>query len=187
MPLTTYTPGQVLTAASLNDNFAVSGCQLVQASTAFTTVGTVNVNNVFSTAFRYQVVTISITAVSTTLQVLMRMRVGGADNSGASYFMGMNGPNFAADTTLYGPRSNAATSFAITTNSNRDNRIIRLVFDRASDALSTSISGTSASPSDGEVFYIAGTHSVGTAYDGFSLITSTGTITGTYSVSGFTA
>ena len=51
MPLTTYTAGEVLTAASLNANFsfaAASGLTLISTTTIGTTVSSVTVSNAFS-------------------------------------------------------------------------------------------------------------------------------------------
>jgi len=54
MPLTTYTAGQVLTAASLNDNFAFaaqSGLTLVKTQTIGSAVATVAVTGAFSATY----------------------------------------------------------------------------------------------------------------------------------------
>ena len=54
MPLTTYTAGQVLTAASLNANFsfaASNGLTLISSTTIGTTVSTVEVTGAFSATY----------------------------------------------------------------------------------------------------------------------------------------
>jgi hypothetical protein len=181
MAFPVFAPGDVLTAADMN---AVAGF-VTKAPTTFTTVGTINADNVFSTDYQTHVVEIRVTAASTTLSVNMRMRASGTDASGSNYYMGMNSPNFAADTTIYGARVNAASSWAITTTTSRNDRRISLVFYRAPDAANTTVSGNYNQPDDVVVHYIAGSHTVGTAYDGFTILTSTGTITGTYSVTGY--
>jgi hypothetical protein len=183
MAFPVFAPGDVLTAADMN---AVSAF-VVKPITTFTTVGTINVDNVFSTDYRTYEVLIQTTAVSTTLQILFRMRVSGTDSSASQYFMGMNGPNYAADTTLYGPRSDAATSWAISPNaaSTRALRNIRLRFYQAQVATQTILEGRYLEANDAVYYYIGGQHNVSTAYDGFSILTSTGTITGTYSVTGY--
>jgi len=60
MPLTTYTAGQVLTAASLNANFsfaAGNGMSLISATTIGTTVSSVTVSSAFSSTYdNYQIV-----------------------------------------------------------------------------------------------------------------------------------
>jgi len=58
MPITTYTAGEVLTAASLNANFAAAGgLQLVKTQTIGTTVGSVTVTDAFSATYdNYKIV-----------------------------------------------------------------------------------------------------------------------------------
>ena len=51
MAITTYTAGEVLTAASLNNNFASGGLQLVKTQTIGTTVASVAVTGAFSSTF----------------------------------------------------------------------------------------------------------------------------------------
>jgi hypothetical protein len=57
MPLTTYTAGEVLTAASLNNNFTfaaanpVGGLSLISATTIGTTVASVTVSSAFSATY----------------------------------------------------------------------------------------------------------------------------------------
>ncbi len=65
MPLTTYTAGEVLTAASLNANlsFAASspagGLTLISATTIGTTASTVTVSNAFSATYDNYLITVS--------------------------------------------------------------------------------------------------------------------------------
>ena len=161
------------------------GCDLITASTAFTTAATVNVNNVFTTAYRYVQVNIQTTAVSTTLTINLRLRASGTDNSSAIYYMGANGPNYAGATTLYGTASNGATNFVLGGNYAASNRTIRLNFYRAAEATRTNVDGYFYENTASNAFFLAGLHDTDAAFDGFSLITSTGTITGTYSILGF--
>lgn len=59
MPITTYTAGQVLTAASLNNNFASGGFQLIKAQVIGSAVSSVAVTNVFSSTYDNYRITIS--------------------------------------------------------------------------------------------------------------------------------
>jgi hypothetical protein len=185
MPLTTYTAGEVLTAASLNDNFLVGGAQVVTASTAFTTSAAVNVNNVFTTNFSGYRVSIDVTARSTTLQMLLRLRVGGVDTSSA-YYGALVAGDYASAANTFGPRSNNATSLAISNNNASSNSFIRLDIMFPALARNTSIEGMYADGSGAYVYRVGGFQTASTAFDGFSLITSTGTISGTYSIVGYT-
>ena len=71
MPLTTYTPGEVLTAASLNDNFTFAasnppgGLELISTTAIGTTVSSVTVSGAFSATYDNYFVTIDGTVGST--------------------------------------------------------------------------------------------------------------------------
>jgi hypothetical protein len=69
MPITTYTAGEVLTAASLNNNFASGGLQIVKTQTIGTTVSTVTVSDAFSATYENYLVTVS-GGVGSTNQIL---------------------------------------------------------------------------------------------------------------------
>jgi hypothetical protein len=92
MPLTTYTPGEVLTAASLNNNFTTSGGLQFVTSATFTAAATVNVPAAtFTASFaNYRIVFIADT-FSAAASLTMRMRVGGADDTAANYQYSMIG------------------------------------------------------------------------------------------------
>jgi hypothetical protein len=51
MPITTYTAGEILTAASLNANFAAGGLQLIKTQTIGSAVSSVAVTGAFSTTY----------------------------------------------------------------------------------------------------------------------------------------
>jgi len=60
MPITTYTAGQVLTAASLNSNFsAAGGLQFIKAQTIGTGVSSVTVTGAFSATYDTYLVIVS--------------------------------------------------------------------------------------------------------------------------------
>jgi uncharacterized protein YhjY with autotransporter beta-barrel domain len=60
MPITTYTAGQVLTAASLNSNFsAAGGLQFIKAQTIGTAVSAVTVTGAFSATYDNYLVIVS--------------------------------------------------------------------------------------------------------------------------------
>jgi hypothetical protein len=72
MPLTTYTAGEVLTAASLNANFsfaAGSGLTLISSTTIGTTVSSVTVTDAFSATYDNYLITVSGGIASTTVSL----------------------------------------------------------------------------------------------------------------------
>jgi hypothetical protein len=81
MPLTTYTAGEVLTAASLNNNFAAAGgLQFVKAQTIGTGVSAVTVTGAFSATYdAYKIIITGGVASSSNAQILLTF---GATSSG---------------------------------------------------------------------------------------------------------
>jgi hypothetical protein len=94
MPLTTYTSGEVLTAASLNDNFTFaannppatpSGLAFINGAT-FATVSSVSLAaSTFTSTYRNYRVVLHITAAASDTAATMRMRASGADDTNNSY------------------------------------------------------------------------------------------------------
>jgi len=86
MPLTTYTAGEVLTAASLNDNFAyaASGGLTFIATGTVTAGSALSFNNCFSATYTNYLITINVSA-GTVLS--LRLRASGTDISAANYFV----------------------------------------------------------------------------------------------------
>jgi hypothetical protein len=77
MPITTYTAGEVLTASSLNANFAAAGgLQFIKAQTIGTTVGSVTVTGAFSATYDNYRIVLSGGAASAT--IALRLSLGAA-------------------------------------------------------------------------------------------------------------
>ena len=96
MPLTTYTAGQVLTAASLNANFAFAaagGLTLIKSETIGTAVGSVAVTGAFSATYDNYVIEVSASLSSTTGYLLMTL--GGS--AGSTYSWGASNTTFAVN------------------------------------------------------------------------------------------
>lgn len=90
MPITTYTSGEVLTAASLNANFAAGGLQIVKTQTIGTAVSSVAVTGAFSATYdAYKIlITGGVGSANGSLQVQM-----GSTTTG--YYGGAIGVTFA--------------------------------------------------------------------------------------------
>ena len=91
MPLTSYTAGDVLTAASLNNNFTFAaanptgGLSFVSGA-AFTSVTSVNLTaNTFSSTYRNYRIVLHITAAASATAATMRLRAAGADLTTSDY------------------------------------------------------------------------------------------------------
>jgi len=165
-------------------SLSASGVDIIKAQTAFTAAATINIDNIFTTTYSKVQLIVRITAKSTTLQVLGRMRVGGVD-AATGYYFAAAAPDYATAAWLYKQRSNNATSLAISVSDNRNLNIIELDFYGAADVERTTIYGRTTPVQDMEMAFASGGHNTAAAYDGFSILTSTGTITGTYTVLGY--
>jgi hypothetical protein len=111
MPLTTYTPGEVLTAASLNDNFTFaaanppSGLTLVKTETIGTSVATVTVTAAFSTTYdAYKIVISGGTTSNTNFDLELQL---GATVTG--YYQSAAGTIYATSASSLGTRNNTAS------------------------------------------------------------------------------
>jgi hypothetical protein len=106
MPLTTYTAGQVLTAASLNNNltFAASaggitpvvptsvvvgsgtGTANANGQVTFSGASSISLNGVFTSTYTNYLMMLNIQSRSTTNFVSLRFRVAGTDTSSSNYY-----------------------------------------------------------------------------------------------------
>tara|TARA_R110000868_G_scaffold4129_2_gene25088 strand:+ start:34 stop:936 length:903 start_codon:yes stop_codon:yes gene_type:complete len=188
--------GTVLTADSaeatgLKWAASSSGLTLVAAPTSFSAVSAVSVDNVFSASYDYYKVLIQLTANSVTGAYLnWRARVGGSDNTTAgNYQWGSYGTVNTGGGASGGEGSGASATSA------------RLVYMDASgfsyvdstfyNPYSASIETGYTSLSDNEggnsmrIYQASGNMAVSTSYTGFTLLPTSGTITGKVSVYGY--
>jgi hypothetical protein len=177
MPLTTYTAGEVLTAASLNANFSfvegAGGLTLVKTQTIGTTVGSVAVTGAFSSTYdSYKIIV-----------------TGGVGSTGANLNL-----QFGSTTTGYysgKPRVSyataAVTGVAVNNGANfeacGDSRTtgIMMNIDVLSPNLArpTVIGGPHVViDTGGNAGYVSGFLNDNTAYTGFTILVGAGTITG---------
>lgn len=184
MALHTFVAGDVLEAQQLNDSFAAvgGGLKVVKADTAFTAVSSVTVDNVFSATYRNYKIMLTYVAASANIE--LRVRTGGSSISTATYNVQRL---LAGSTTVSAARSSSATAFATTTQSSLSaaaeitvyepfiaNPTKFAVFNAVHD-------GALTTP---DMLFRTGNNSNSTSYDGFELLVSSGTMTGTYAVYG---
>jgi len=99
MPLTTYAPGDVLTAASLNANlvFAAAnptgGLTFLSAGTFTTATSSSLPTNTFSATYRNYKVVYNVTVATASVALTLRLRTAGTDNTASSYVQGAPGHN----------------------------------------------------------------------------------------------
>ena len=160
-----------------------TGLTLLQSLT-FSAVSSQSINDVFSATYRNYLILTQFTG-STALDVNMRLRVAGADNSSTNYrrqTLSVSGAISGAS------RQTGETSWVgiISSRSVIRNPVPIQIFQpfetEHTAALSTRLDNING---DIDYRYVAHGVDVTTSYTGFTLITSTGTITGTVSVYGY--
>jgi hypothetical protein len=174
MPLTTYTAGEVLTAASLNANFsfaAQGGLVLVKTQTIGTAVASVAVTDAFSATYEnYKIIINGGTASgSVSLNLVL-----GATTTG--YYWGGYGYTYAG-AVIQGNQANAAAWEAGTAWPNGVNANIEILSPQlaARTVYQSQLvrTGTTAG-----TFTTAGFLDNATQYTGFTISPASGTITG---------
>jgi hypothetical protein len=155
-------------------------------TTSFSAVASQSFNDVFTSAYKnYKIMTEIETTASAGFGLSFRLRASGSDNTTNNYHYGSTG----------GRTNNANISFGVgstnvfATMQLNNNQANHLSFDvlYPQTAKRTYLSG-GVTGQDGTSFYggvFAGYHNTTTAFDGFSIITGSGTITGEVRIYGY--
>jgi len=157
------------------------GFVCVKAETSFSGVSSINVDNVFSATYTNYLLNV-IYDGSGTADLTMRMRVGGVDTSTSTYNRQGIDAN-GATLTSFRTTSSSFTIGASSTNgpsTSQVNFFMPFVVDQTTIQVYNF-----RSVSNGYIFFEAAQQTGATSFDGFSLISASGTITGTYSVYGY--
>ncbi len=190
MALTTYTAGEVLTAASLNDNLAYAvtvpaavpgGLVFISATTIGTTVSSVEVTGAFSATYDNYQIMVSGGAASATGTILLKL---GATTTG--YYTGSSRTIYSSGVGQSLATNNGSSfTYAGSHSSNGINSTIQLLGPQL--AIRTTFSSQSASTINNEVSQFgAGFLDNATQYTAFTLLPTSGTFTGgTIRVYGF--
>ena len=185
----TFVDGDILEAAELNSNFTYldgksSGLVCVKAETAFTTASSVTADDVFTSSYTNYLLNLTITSSSAELVLLYKNRVGGVS---ASTDYNAQRVTFSA-TATDAARITSQTSFrfgqARTVSSFFALTIASPQLATQTNFFSNGVYNDNAATVPVAIFN-TGNHSTATAYDGLEILTNTGTITGFYSVYGY--
>ena len=179
MPLTTYTAGEVLTAASLNSNLtAAGGLQFIKSQTIGTGVATVAVTSAFSAT--YDAYKIIITGGAASASTNLNYQNTG---SSTAYYVGGLTTAYSTNTLAGFANNNATSLLAGTTFTGALMFDLTVVNPFLAKETYFSVGGVIYSTGAGSG---AGFHNVATSYTGFTIIPSSGTLTGgTISVYGY--
>jgi hypothetical protein len=177
-----YTSSQIVQAVPTGINSALV---CVKAETAFSAASSVTADNVFTSTYTNYLINFKY-QTSTTNNVLLKLRVGGVSAS-TNY----NYQDFLANgASLSGARSASQTSFLMATNTNGAfNSYCQVQLSVPQLAEATVINSyapfNAAAYTDPYIRFFMGNHSTATAYDGVEFLVATGTMTGTYTIYGY--
>jgi hypothetical protein len=175
MPLTTYTPGEVLTAASLNDNFTfaaanpLGGLDLISTTTVGTTVASVTVTGAFSATYDNYRVIYTGGAASTAVDLGIILGATTANYYFAFGYLPYGG-------SLGGVTVNNGASWAYAGGANTALSFISCDIFRPFATDQTLITSNGANASNGN--FGGGYLNNTTSYTAFTITPSTGTLTG---------
>jgi len=161
-------------------------------SSTFSAVSSVSVNNCFTSTYDNYRITLTFTAASTDLNVRLRLRASGSDNSTSNYDSQLL---YVTGTTVTGQQNTGTsgnTQWGLFGGFESDQPTAsHMIADIVGPQLTsyTKLSGTAVvlGTADGFTYnmLLGNMFKATTAFDGFSLLTSTGTISGTVRVYGY--
>jgi hypothetical protein len=193
MPLTTYTAGDVLTAASLNNNFTFAAANPVGGATfvlaqSFSAVSTVSMAaSTFTSTYQNYLVMLQITANSVNQNISLRVNNAGTPRTAANY--GGAKLDIRQDTgAVVGTGTNAQTSFnMITGGTNGTGGVAIIVFSPLVATTKTTLTaqgmGIDNAQNTGAVTFGGVQYVVAEANDGLTFFVG-GTFTGNLRVYG---
>ena len=180
-------PGMKLIVPSSVAVGSGSGSVATQGTVSFSGASSVSLNNVFSSTYdSYKIIVDCLP--STTLDLNMRLRVGGSDNSTSNYNRQYLLGN---STTVSAARSTGQNLWAINGGASAHRQLLDMTIVNPALSLSTGMYLGAAMNYDNTgaliVIHNGYSFSATTTFDGLSLFVSTGTMSGTIRVYGYKA
>jgi hypothetical protein len=174
------TTGQVLTVAGGVPSWAAASSGFVLLNTtSFSASASTSINDVFSTTYdNYKIVIY--TSADSDRDILLRLRVGGTDNSTASSYVWHRHASFAG-TALFSDTSDSYWNIGCSATAAKFPQIVELGNPFIAEA--TGITATGGRHTLTQV--TTGYHNQNTSYTGFTIFPNTGNITGKVSVYGY--
>jgi hypothetical protein len=154
-------------------------------TTSFSAVASQSVNNVFSATYDYYRILVSFTTTTNGDPMSMRLRLSGTDNSGANTYKTQEIE--ANSTTIDGTRR-SGDNFLLGAGSNVADSVCTSVIDLFNVSLASPTGFQTqnfSALSNGFIRDVKGFHTVSTAFDGFTFITFSGTMSGKLRVYGY--
>jgi hypothetical protein len=149
-------------------------------TTTITSATTVNVNNVFSSRFDTYKIFLNLTSTIGTPIVFMRMRVGGVDSTVTQYFRGSLIVGNLGSQAFVTDNNTVTADWPVLYSFGTSGQASEITLDNPARAFMTQVKVHGVGV---YLSVMAGTHTVATAYDGFTLFSS-GAMTGSLQVYG---
>jgi hypothetical protein len=177
-----FTSGAILTAAQMNS----IGMWKISSGTSSLSTTPTQFTSVFNnTDYPNYKLFLTTTAASTTNRILFKFISGTTPASTAYYGGGIGGSSGGA--TVYFPGSNNLSSLILGPSTNAATRVTAMDIIAPNQAIQTMYSGYCTEINNADAFTFGGCHLTATAYDGFELVTSAGTMTIAYQLYGYRA
>jgi hypothetical protein len=175
---TGYQPGMVL----VTPTSAVNGTVGATGAVTFTSASTISVNGCFNSSYDNYKILINISSATDTASLLMRLRVSGSDNSGATSYQRTG--YLATPSTLSNSYVATNSLFAGSLSSGVSSNVPIEIMNPFNAIATTAYLTTFDQPSNNSRG-INMMHIDSTSFDGFSLIISVGSVTGTVRIYGY--
>jgi hypothetical protein len=160
------------------------GLVCVKAETAFSGASSVTADNVFTSTYTNYMIKFRYTT-NNTVQPSFKLRASGTSASTNYNYQYINGN--ASSVSAAGATAQTSANFAIYTNGDfKAAATLELFSPQIAEATNfTSLNAWSPASYSGLNVYYAGNHSTATAYDGIEFLVSAGTMTGAYTIYGY--
>lgn len=176
--------GTVVASVSPTGNIVGGGMVLLNTTT-FTTQSTLSLNNVFTSDYANYEIRLNVTTKSADGRISLRYRTSGTDNSAASYVQSGSGFRTSNATAGYGGTGLTSIDTLCQANAGYGTSLIAQIFN---PQVSTSTYANYQFTGGDTLTYIAAVlgsvFEPTTAFDGFTIYTASGTMTGTIRVYG---
>lgn len=164
------------------------GASVLLTKQDFTNVSSVSVNNVFTSTYDYYQIVTETVSTSTSNGMRIRMRASGTDETGAANYASQRMSIAGGVGSISAARETTSSGFFSVNGSTYRGLATCWIADPASAITSlymVRLTHTTDS-SNQQLDYYVGVHGVANAYDGFTLITTSGNATGSIWVYGLT-
>ena len=159
---------------------ATSGLTCVKAETAFTTVASVTADSIFTSTYTNYLLLLNYTT-STTAGPNLKLRVSGT--SASTNYTSQQIQGFTTTVSTNARTTQTSFDFAYYGNGTKEAVVLSIMGPQLAQA--TQFVAGGGGLGGALVQNIYGQHTTGTAYDGIEILVSSGTMTGTYAIYGY--